>query len=262
LELVNTERAAAGVSTLARDELAGTVAERHARDMAAGKFLSHWGSDGRKAYHRYAFAGGVDAVAENVSAASNMEGVSREYISLTLAQAHRRMHAEVAPNDGHRKTILAPQHTHVGFGVALSGRELWLVELYVAKHVQIDPYPHKSRPKATMEIKGRVLSDKHTFYYAEVFYEPPPQPPETAWLQTPRGYGFPDVFSILRPKLSDGTLYADGIKGTIDLGNRGGFRIPVKLDQELPGIYTVVIWIAKRNSRERIPVTNICIQAE
>src|SRR5258708_11720031 len=69
LDLVNTERSQAGLSALELDDLACKVANDHARDMANGRFLSHWGSDGRKPYHRYSFAGGIHAIQEKVSAA-------------------------------------------------------------------------------------------------------------------------------------------------------------------------------------------------
>ena len=61
LQQVNAERSAAGLSQLQLDDLASNVANVHALDMAQGDFLSHWGSDGRKPYQRYSFAGGIDA---------------------------------------------------------------------------------------------------------------------------------------------------------------------------------------------------------
>ncbi|HEV2904387.1 MAG TPA: CAP domain-containing protein, partial [Pyrinomonadaceae bacterium] len=65
LNLVNAERAAVGATSLKLDSLACSVAEKHAVEMARNDFLSHWGLDGRKPYHRYSFAGGVEAIQEN-----------------------------------------------------------------------------------------------------------------------------------------------------------------------------------------------------
>ena len=76
LELVNTERSRAGLSLLEFDELAGKVAGAHALDMVTGQFLSHWGSDGRKPYQRYSFAGGIDAIQENVARADVISSVT------------------------------------------------------------------------------------------------------------------------------------------------------------------------------------------
>src|SRR4030095_15837843 len=122
LGLVNAERGSAGMTALALDDLACLVAGQHAIDLARGKFLSHWGSDGRKPYQRYGDAEGFDAVAENVSAADNIESQTASYVRITLAQKKIKVYEEVPPNDAHRRTILAPKHTHVGFGIALVNR--------------------------------------------------------------------------------------------------------------------------------------------
>src|SRR5438132_4982298 len=119
-QLVNAERAAAGLNALVLDDLACNVANAHALDLATGKFLSHWGSDGRKPYHRYSFAGGIDAVQENVSRADNIASVTPGGVSADLKDMHLITYDEAPPDDGHRRAMLSFQHTHVGFGVVLS----------------------------------------------------------------------------------------------------------------------------------------------
>src|SRR6476659_9061279 len=73
LRQVNEERARLKLSQLELDDLACQVADAHARDMAQRDFLNHWGSDGRKPYHRYSLAGGNDALQENVSSAQSIQ---------------------------------------------------------------------------------------------------------------------------------------------------------------------------------------------
>jgi uncharacterized protein YkwD len=261
LRLVNTERLIAGVGELATDDLAAEVADRHALDMATIQFLSHWGSDGRKPYHRYAAAGGFHVVTENVSSADKLESLSAKYIGQSLAQMHMRMHEEVPPHDGHRQTILAPEHTHVGFGIALVERRLRLVELYVGKYVELEEFPRQAKPKSKVHINGKLSGTKHEFAYAEVFYEPLPKQPEIGWLRVGRPYGLPDEYVMLRPKPREGTYYADGVIGKIDVaGNR--FRIPVELYRAEAGIYTIAIWIKRFGAKTKFRATNICIQAE
>src|SRR5262245_42596155 len=118
LKLVNRERSEAGLSSLKLDGLANDVAELHAIEMAQNNFLSHWSLDGRKPYHRYAFAGGTEATAENDSAMDHSAPVASDEVVADAIRMHQSMHAEVPPDDGHRKTILSPQNTHVGFGIA------------------------------------------------------------------------------------------------------------------------------------------------
>ena len=102
LDLVNTERSQAGQSVLQLDDLACKVANDHARDMATNRFLSHWGSDGRKPYQRYAMAGGTDATQENVSAADNILSVTPNGVAGDLLDMHTAMHAEKPPSDRSR----------------------------------------------------------------------------------------------------------------------------------------------------------------
>ena len=115
LEMVNEEREVAKVPLVQIDDLATQVATRHAVEMATHEFASHWSRHGLKPYHRYSFAGGTDATQENVSAADNTWSNKMGDLKQDTSYLHLRLYQETPPNDGHRKTILAPQHTHVGF---------------------------------------------------------------------------------------------------------------------------------------------------
>ena len=262
LSLVNAERMSAGESSLTLDDMACLVADQHALDMAQGKFLSHWGRDGRKPYNRYGDAGGFHAVQENVSAAAEIESPTARYIGIVLTQMHTRMYGEVPPNDGHRRTILAPQHTHVGFGIALSDRDLRLVELYVGKHIHLDPFPPKAPGKTTVQLRGRLLNPKHKLSYAEVFFEPQPAPPEIDWLREPRAYSLPNEYRTIRLVAPKGSEYADGVAGEIEVASNGRFRIPVYLYQNEPGRYTVVICLSELYGSKEFRATNICIRVD
>src|SRR5262245_19686205 len=262
LKLVNTERVAAGLSSLAIDELACAVSDQHALDMATRRFLSHWGSDGRKPYQRYSSAGGFQAVQENVSAADDLESASPKYIGWTLSQMHLKMYAEVPPNDGHRRTILTPEHTHAGFGIALDGLFLRLAELYVARHVLLQPFDRRVDRKARPQISGELLDRRWKLVYAEIFFEPPPAPPELSWLRVARPYGLPPEYKIIRPVAPQGQFYTDGSSGDIKISERGKFTIPLKFDKSKPGIYTVVIWISDLEGKRKSAATYACIQVD
>jgi uncharacterized protein YkwD len=262
LSLVNAERMAAGESSLALDDLACLVADQHALDMAQGKFLSHWGRDGRKPYTRYGDAGGFYAVQENVAAAGKIESPTARYVGIVLTQMHTKMYGEVPPNDGHRRTILAPQHTNVGFGIALSERDLRLVELYVGKHIQLEPFPRQAKRKTTVQLRGKLLNPKYRLSYAEVFFEPQPAPPEIDWLREPRTYSLPNEYRTIRLVAPDRSVYADGVLGEIELASTGRFRIPVYLYQNKPGRYIVVICLIELNGSMEFRATNICIRVD
>lgn len=261
LELVNSERSQAGLSALQLDDLACKVANDHARDMADGHFLSHWGRDGRKPYQRFSFAGGIDAVSENVSAADSILSLTPNGVAGDLLDMHMAMHAEKPPNDGHRQAMLASQNTHAGFGVALNGHSLRLSEFYVSRYLAVNPFPQQAKRRSTVVLTGKLLNPAHFLHEVDVFFEPLPTPPSVEWLRTPRGYALPDEYVGLRPQAPHGAHYGDGSTGDYEWGN-GRFRVPAKLSRDVPGIYTIVFWIRRVPADKAFAGAEVCIWAE
>src|SRR5438105_129817 len=259
LNQLNAERSSAGLNELKLDDLACAVANQHARDMATGGFLSHWGSDGRKPYHRYSFAGGTAAIQENCSAAEGLPSISPVPVLNDLHDMHKSMLDETPPDDGHRKTILSPFHTHVGFGIALNSRSLRLDELYLARYVELDPIVTEAKPGSTIILSGRLLNTSHFLTEVDVFYEPLPKAPDIFWLRVPRSVSLPDDFVRLRPRAPDGLTYTDGGHGDFEWRGDGRFRARVKLHKTEPGIYTIVCMVRRVPSDKGFPGAQVCI---
>ena len=261
LKQVNAERAHAGLRQLQLDELASRVANEHARDMVQRAFLSHWGSDGRKPYHRYSFAGGTDAVQENVSSAESIQSVTPTGVGRDLYEMHLAMFEEIPPNDGHRRTILLPQLTHVGFGIAMQGHNLRLDELYLSRYIELEPIPRQAQPKTTVLLRGRILNLQHVLTGADVHFEPLPSPPAIEWLRERRSYGLPTVYETILPRLPFRYFYPDGSSGSIELRSGGRFHTRVNLSRK-PGINTIVVWLKSSQNGTAFPATEICIRVE
>src|SRR5438094_479089 len=87
-------------------------------------------------------------------------------------------------------------------------------------------------------------------------------PAELSWLRTPRPYSMPDERNTLRPRLAEDRDYIDGSKGSIEFYGRGRFRVPIKLSNKTPGIYTIVVWIQKFGLTTPFPATQVCVRAE
>jgi uncharacterized protein YkwD len=262
LELVNEERMVDRLAVLKMDDFATGVATTHAEDMATGAFASHWGRNGLKPYQRYSFAGGYHAIEENVSAADNTWSMKPEDLKQDTSYLHIRLYQEKPPNDGHRRTILAPQHTHVGFGIAIDKLRLRVVELYVGKYVEFMPLKQTAPPKARISTSGRLLDSRYSLNTIEVFYEPLPTPPAIEWLRQGRSYSLPDESQILRPMLPPPYLYADGQPGTIVVRQSGDFQVPITLFKDSPGVYTIVCWVRTKSNNKAFPATQLCIRAE
>jgi len=262
LKMVNNERADAGLSQLQLDEFACQVANRHARDMATGGFLNHFGSDGLKPYYRYGLAGGTDAVQENCSSAEDIGSVSPLRVLNDLHDMHQSMIDEKPPKDGHRKTILYPHHTHVGFGIALQNRSLRLDELYLARYLQIDPFVAKIEPKSTVILTGKHLTSNYFLHSVDVCFEPSPKALSVEWLRrNPQSVSLPDAFIHLRPKVPAGTTYTDGGTGDFDWKPHGKFRVRVSLSKAEPGIYTLLFWIRKSPQDKGFIGAQACIES-
>jgi Cysteine-rich secretory protein family len=262
LSMVNEERADAGLSKLKLDELACNVAQKHAIEMAENDFMSHWDLAGLKPYHRYSFAGGTDATGENDASADYSKPIESDEMPFAAVRMHITMHDEVPPNDGHRQTMLTPQHTHVGFGMAWRGLHIRLCEVYVSRYVSIDPYPTIKPPQSRFVLSGGLLDPRHSIEALDVYYEPPPKPPARSWLTTPRRYGMPQDRTTFYKKLPLQKTYDDGSTGSIEFPSRGRFSVPIELSHKQPGIYTLVVWISRSETEHPFPATQICVRAE
>ena len=262
LRMVNEERAVEKLSQLAVDALATDVATRHAREMAQHKYVSHWNREGLKPYQRYSLAGGFHATQENISAADNTWSSELKDLVQDTSYLHLRLYNETPPNDGHRKAILAPQHTHVGFGIAVDELRLRVVELFVSKYVEFGSQPQKGKPGETIYLKGKLLNWYHTLTVIEVFYETLPKELDLEALNQSRNYSLPTESVNLRPRLHPPYQYADKLPGVIEVDPDGSFRAPVTLFKNSPGIYTIVCWVKLRGSAKAFPATELCIRAQ
>jgi uncharacterized protein YkwD len=261
-EMINEERDVAKVQLVEMDDLATEVATKHAVDLVTKEFIGHWGSDGLKPYHRYSAAGGTHATEENVSAADGTWSNKAKDLKQDSAYLHVRMYQEKPPNDGHRRTILAPQHTHVGIGLAVQDLRLRLVELFVAKYVDVKPVKREARPNAQLSFSGKIVRPGYLFNNIEVFYEPLPAPPEMEWLRQPRSYALPKESRVLKPRVQPPFTYTDGTVGIVEVFADKSFQTPVSLYKGKPGIYTIVVWLRSAKDRTAFPATAVCVKAQ
>jgi hypothetical protein len=143
--------------------------------------------------------------------------------------------------------------------VALNGRSLRLDELYLARYIQIDPVATEAKPGSTIRISGRLLNLSHFINEIDVYYEPLPKPPEISWLRTPRSVSYPTDVVRMRPRALDGMLYVDGTRGDFDWDHRGGFKAPIKLFRNEPGVYTIVCIVRRVPTDKGFPGAQVCV---
>ena len=106
LELVNEERRAAGLKSLAPDPELTEVARRHSTDMFARGYFSHYTPEGRSPFDRIREA--------RVSFRTAGE-------NLALAPTLPIAHTGLMNSPGHRENILRPEFGRVGIGIMDGG---------------------------------------------------------------------------------------------------------------------------------------------
>ena len=260
-EQINRDRAQYGLPPVAYDELAAEMGDQHCREMLTEGYVSHWGRSGAKPYYRYAQMGGNDHLAENISFSkfSSSDPTAHINVRQTILKDHKKMLAEQAPNDGHRRTILNPNHTHVGIGLAFDPHRAVMAQEFLSRYIRFDPSPpRKARLKDRVELSGSVLDAGHKLRSITVLYEPLPAPISVEALNNTGGYALPEERYDLLPKLDGGSLYEDGTKGDIVIEGRT-FRSPIPFFKDEEGIYTVVVWIYDEEGQP-VPASNVSIR--
>jgi uncharacterized protein YkwD len=259
LSLINQERTSMRLRPVELDDFASKVAENHAQEMLKYEFTSHWNRAGLKPYMRYSYAGGVDAVQENVAGKWSNSGLDQARIPNLVEQLHLAMFNERPPNDHHRVTILQPQHTHVGLAFSFNDNRLQIDEEFVAHYVEIEPIARKLKLGQDITIRGELLYEGTDIHTIDVFYEPLPEPMTVNELNRSNLYSFPKDRLVLRPKLADGYSYPDQSTGSIDVNQQTGkFSCQISSRGGKPGLYTLVVWV--KHEDRKFPATNICIE--
>lgn len=141
LDLVNKDRVAMGLSALKADDKLGQAAQSHSDDMVKNGFIGH-NSPTQGTPQQQAFLFQVsDLVSQNLA------------VSRTLANSQR----ELMSSPGHRKTILSPDHTHVGFGVT-NGPDgfLYITQLFAQQKLQLESLPTSIGSGQSFSVKGKA----------------------------------------------------------------------------------------------------------
>ena len=261
-ERLNRERRAAGVAPVTYDLLAASVGDAFCLDAAAARSSGHWDVAGRPPYLRWALAGGVDYHGENFGAVTRTgAAVDESEVLRLLLDAHERMMAERPPEDGHRRTVLDPDWTHVGIGAAVAGGEFRMVEEFsrrVALWVEVPGAPVPAGARAPFAVK---LPPGWTLVSLEVGFEPAPRPMSREEIRRRGSYGYPAASQRLLARAPANTQYQDGSRGEIDqIGSVARARIPLLFG---PGNYYVFVFAAPGSyeGRSLTPLVAALIQA-
>jgi len=253
LGLVNRDRADAGLEPVERDEVAERAAQRHVEDMARHGFTAHWGTDGSVPEQRYSEAGGTQMVQEN--AACFFDAVARDldndpvFLPSELAKIALAFISEVPPNDGHKRNILKPSHTHLGIGLAkpVGIEQLCMAQEFVDDYGDYDPIPAEAKPGQRIVVAGEV-HEPLEFGGVGMAHLALPTPLAPERLNETSTYPIPEPDVVYFPK---------GFKTPKEVEFDGSrFRIELELDRG-PGLYEISVWAKFPDSGDSLMSSSI-----
>jgi hypothetical protein len=166
----------------------------------------------------------------------------------------------MAPNDGHKKTMLDPYATHVGIGLAWEGGEFRLVQEFVRRYVDwTRELPRHAHVDQTVSFSGAPVHGV-SVEGITVHHEPLPQPIAATTASAISSYSLPEKRREYSPRFR-----AQGIslarRGDFTLRTDGSFAFTVPFTDG-PGLYTVVVWVRRDGSNTVFPASNVSIRVE
>jgi uncharacterized protein YkwD len=196
---INRDRTLHGVTAVEYDPRAALVGDLFCLDGALSGAWGHWDLQGRAPYVRWGLSGGVDFHAENAAAWSASSGRLDAPHTEMLLRSHESMMAETPPDDGHRRTILDPQWTHVGIGLGIVGGQFRMTQEFTRVGFEWVEVPAEPvRAGTTVTFAGKPLAGWQVGL-VEVRYEPPPKRLTHEEVTRRGSYGYPPTVLSERP---------------------------------------------------------------
>jgi uncharacterized protein YkwD len=246
---INADRADAGLPPVAWDpaaaRVAGAFCQAQVREGTSGHFLTN----GMPPYARTAFAGIFGVQAENaVSWTTTGEDFEDSPVALALS-GHASMMAEVPPNDGHRRTILDPEATHVGVGWSEGHGLFRMAEEFLTRHLEALTLELVTQSPDTVFVQGRAR-DPYVPVFVTFAHEPMPARLTKAQAIARRSYAYPEAGFSYVPE-GDRAMRVVGTEteDRLQLGKSDTFSFRFRPSE--PGLWVVLIYTARGRERPR-----------
>jgi uncharacterized protein YkwD len=242
-ERINRDRQLHGVGPVEYDPRAALVGDLFCLDGALSGAWGHWDLQGRAPYVRWGLSGGVDFHAENAAAWSASSGRLDTPLTEILLSSHESMMAETPPDDGHRRTILDPQWTHVGIGVGAVGGQFRMTQEFTRVGFEWVEVPAEPvRAGARVAFAGKPLAG-WDLALVEVRFEQPPRQLTHSEVMRRGSYGYPPT--ILSERAPVQSPFPNPQERSAIERHRGGWlSFRFQLDHG-PGYYFVLCYLER-----------------
>jgi len=246
---INEDRAANGLAPVAWDAAASRAADLFTAAQVREDVRGHFLLDGIPPYARTALAGVFGFGAEN-SVAWTTTGSSFEEAPVGLAiDGEEQMIGEKPPNDGHRRTILDPEVTHVGVGWAQGGARFRMAEEFMTRLLAELTLERVATDPATVVFHGRPVSGQR-LQFVTLAREPAPRPVTRSETNSRKSYTYPEarlayVAEGLRSLLITGATTED----RLHIGPAGDFSF--RFTPAQPGLWVIVFHFTDGRARPK-----------
>ncbi|HEY6928385.1 MAG TPA: CAP domain-containing protein [Thermoanaerobaculia bacterium] len=198
-EKINADRLAAGLATVAWDESASRVADAFSAQQVAERTRGHFLMDGLPPYARTAFASIFGKGSENsVSWLTTASSFSEPTVNLALS-GQKDMITERPPNDGHRRTILSSDATHVGVGYAIDHGRFQMAEEFLVRHLERLSWKITPGAVPNAHFEGRTRP-RRAIRFVTIAWEPVPRHLTREEASARTSYAYPKPFLSYIPE--------------------------------------------------------------
>lgn len=246
---INVDRAAAGLPPVAWDEAASRVADAFCAEQVREGTRGHFLENGIPPYARTGLAGIFGMGAEN-SVAWTSSATSFEQPPLSLAlSGQAAMLAEKPPNDGHRRTILDPDVTHVGVGWAQGAGRFRMAEEFLTRHLASMTLERVARGPLTILVQGQPVSGQQ-FAFVTLANEPSPKHLTKAQANARTRYSYPEARLAYVPEGIKSMRVVDTeTQDRVRLSSGGDFSF--RFTPTASGLWTIVVYTSSSHEKAR-----------
>jgi uncharacterized protein YkwD len=260
LARINRNRAAAGLPPVAWDEGASRVADAFCRQQVREATNGHFLTDGVPPYARTAFSGVFGSQAENsvswITTAKSFTDTPRELATL----GHDGMMAERPPSDGHRRTILDPEATHVGVGWALGEGRFQMAEEFLSRSLERLTLSLRDPSRLVLVFEGRVIPNLR-LQFVTIAHEPSPTPLTREQASGRTSYSYP---SSTLAYVGEGTggMFVSGVDTQPRIRMHSNSEFSFTFAPDRAGLYTFLLYTAARPSEPARPGASVTVWVE
>ncbi|HKF41869.1 MAG TPA: CAP domain-containing protein [Thermoanaerobaculia bacterium] len=257
---INRNRAAAGVQPVAWDDGAARVADAFCRQQVREATNGHFLTDGVPPYARTAFSGVFGAQSENsVSWVTTARSFTDSATQLALL-GHDGMMAEKPPSDGHRRTILDPEATHVGVGYALEGGRFQMAQEFLTRTLERLTLSLRDPSHLVLRFEGKALSG-YLLEFVTIAHEPTPASLTREQASGRTTYSYPSAtLAYVGEGVSGMRVSGVDTQEKIRIWSNREFSFAFAPDR--PGLYTFLFYTAVRSSEPARPGGSVTVWVE